>query len=82
MEVPAAKQPIPSKNKANTDNINLVKNLSKDRENKQRQQVIITKCLSQPCPIYYTDTLSESILIECKDPSHDQNERIRNKSRV
>jgi hypothetical protein len=33
--------------------------------------ILITKCLTDPCSIFYTDTISESILIECKDPRHD-----------
>lgn len=35
-----------------------------------KKHIIITKCLSDHCNIFYTDTLSQSILIECKDPKH------------
>jgi hypothetical protein len=40
------------------------------QKQKQQSHIIITKCLSDPCPIFYTDTMSQSILIECKDPRH------------
>ena len=33
--------------------------------------ILITSCLCEPCPIYYTDTITESVLIRCKNPTHD-----------
>jgi hypothetical protein len=65
----AAKRSIPEDNLVNTDNKVCIKRLSK-AECKSRKAVIITKCLCEPCPRVYTDTISESILIECKDPKH------------
>jgi hypothetical protein len=43
------------------------------RQCQVKKHVIITKCLSDPCPRFYTDTLSQSILIECKNPRHKTN---------
>lgn len=34
------------------------------------QDIVVTKCLSTECTGVYTDTISESILIICKDPKH------------
>lgn len=39
-------------------------------EQEQRESISITKCLTQPCPGMYTDSVSESIQILCKSPSH------------
>lgn len=39
-------------------------------ERKEPETIVITKCLIKPCPRIYTDSLSESILIHCKDPIH------------
>jgi hypothetical protein len=45
--------------------------VAEDKKQEQQPRIItITKCLSEPCAIFYTDTLSQSILIECKDPKH------------
>jgi hypothetical protein len=30
----------------------------------------ITQCPTDPCAIYYTDAISRSILVICKDPKH------------
>lgn len=32
--------------------------------------IIITQCPTEPCRHFYTDTITESILIECRDPRH------------
>ena len=29
--------------------------------------------LTEPCPRFYTDTISESLMTECKDPKHNTN---------
>jgi hypothetical protein len=63
----AAKRSIPEDNLVNTDNKVCIKRLSNAEF---RKLVVITKCLCEPCPRVYTDTISESILIECKDPKH------------
>jgi len=42
------------------------KNLRDQHNKKSQKVVIITRCLCDPCPIFYTDSLSESILIQCK----------------
>ena len=44
--------------------------MSKDASQSRKTLVVITKCLCDPCPVFYTDTISESILIRCKDPRH------------
>ena len=38
----------------------------------KRKFVTITKCLFPGCSGYYTDVISESILLKCLDPKHDQ----------
>lgn len=76
MDPQAAKRSIPEDNLVNTDNKVDIKSLSK-AECKSRKAVIITKCLCEPCPRVYTDTISESILIECKDPHHIQEKEER-----
>ena len=37
---------------------------------KQNHIIKITQCLSDPCAVYYTDSLSQSILIVCENPKH------------
>ena len=39
---------------------------------KQRHQesIVITKCLSPACTGFYTDSISESILVKCLDAKH------------
>jgi hypothetical protein len=39
-------------------------------EQLKKTHIVITKCLIEKCSGFYTDTISESVLIECKDPSH------------
>jgi hypothetical protein len=34
------------------------------------QIIIVTECLTEPCPVYYTDSLSQSILVICKNKKH------------
>ncbi|MGA8106165.1 MAG: hypothetical protein WB815_05865 [Nitrososphaeraceae archaeon] len=36
--------------------------------------ITITKCLSLHCTGFYTDSVSESILIKCSDPKHNTDE--------
>jgi hypothetical protein len=64
-----AKHSIPESNLVSTDDKEAIKRLSK-QASQNRKLVVITKCLCDPCPEFYTDTLSESILIRCKDPRH------------
>jgi hypothetical protein len=71
LEPEAAKPSIPEENVL-VDNNNTkqsIKSLS-NADNKFRKRVIITKCLCEPCPRFYTDTISESIIIECKNSKH------------
>ena len=43
----------------------------RDRNEVQNNKpIIITRCLSQKCIGFYTDSLSESILVRCLDPKH------------
>jgi hypothetical protein len=65
----AAKHSIPNDNLVTIDNKVCAKRISKI-EPGSRRIVIITKCLCDPCPRFYTDTVSESIFIECRDPRH------------
>lgn len=45
--------------------------LNRSAESHLSKKVIgVTKCLSPECTGVYTDTISESILIICKDPKH------------
>jgi hypothetical protein len=48
------------------------KRLPKDKpsEYDNHTPIIITQCLSSNCNGYYTDSISESVLIQCKDPKH------------
>ena len=41
-----------------------------DDDNEKRQTIKITKCLTEKCRGFYTDSLSERILIHCQDPIH------------
>lgn len=41
-----------------------------DKDN-QQNTIIITKCLSEKCCGFYTDSLSERVLIICQDPRHE-----------
>jgi hypothetical protein len=49
---------------------------SQQQQQNQRQYIIITKCPTETCSGFYTDTLSESIVIECKDPRHHNDNKI------
>jgi hypothetical protein len=40
-----------------------------DKYNKE-SIVILNECPTVPCQVYYTDALSESLLIICKSPKH------------
>lgn len=67
MDPQAAKHSTPESDLANIHNREPIKSLS----NVQRKKVvIITKCLCDPCPVFYTDSIFESLLIECKDLRH------------
>jgi hypothetical protein len=66
----AAQHSIPEENLlASNDAKESIKRLF-NADNEFRKIVVITKCLGEPCPRFYTDTLSESIFIECRDPRH------------
>lgn len=69
MDPQAAKHSIPEENPASTDNRVSIKRLFKPGRD-SRKAVVITKCLCEPCSIFYTDTISGSIFIECRDPRH------------
>jgi hypothetical protein len=44
---------------------------TQEEEQEQVTQIIpVTECLTEPCPIYYTDSLSQSILVICKNKKH------------
>lgn len=44
-----------------------------NKEEKQQPRIIrITECLSEPCALYYTDTISQSTLIICQNPKHNK----------
>lgn len=45
-------------------------NNNKEEEQERPRIIKITECLSKPCAVYYTDTLSESVLIICENPQH------------
>ena len=69
MDPQAAKHSTPEDDLVSTDNKIGIKSISKT-ERESRKAVVITKCLCEPCPIFYTDTISGSIFIECRDPRH------------
>ena len=73
MDPQAARHSIPKENPVNSDNKVDIKSLSKSGWS--RKVVLITKCLCEPCPRFYTDTISESIFIECRDPRHTSHDR-------
>jgi hypothetical protein len=39
-------------------------------ESRKADVIVIMECLSDPCPGFYTDSLSQSLLVVCKDPKH------------
>jgi hypothetical protein len=45
-------------------------NLVDDDNDEQQNTIIITRCLSEKCCGFYTDSLSERVLIRCQDPRH------------
>jgi hypothetical protein len=65
----AAITPIPIES-VDKDTGNTIKNLAIKSNPKQKRYVIITKCLCDPCPIFYIDTISESLVIQCRDARH------------
>ena len=36
----------------------------------KKKEIVVTKCLKNPCPRSYTDAISETFLILCRDPIH------------
>jgi hypothetical protein len=76
----AAQRSIPEENLlASNDTKESIKRLS-NTQSDFRKKVVITKCLCDPCPGLYTDTISESLLIECRDPRHAMPMEVQNKS--
>jgi hypothetical protein len=49
-------------------NKGLLKDIHSD--NRDQNRIIITKCLFPECSGYYTDSISETTRIQCKDPKH------------
>ena len=47
---------------------------------RNRREVVITKCLHDPCAGFYTDTISGSIFIRCNDPRHTFNGGAKDKN--
>ena len=39
-------------------------------EAQNSETIVVTRCLSEKCTGFYTDSLSESILVRCLDPKH------------
>ena len=64
----AAKRSIPE-DLVNIDDEESIKRLSKE-EGKRKKAVVITKCLQDNCTGWYTDTISESLIIQCRDARH------------
>jgi hypothetical protein len=44
------------------------------RNEVRNNRIAVTKCLSQHCTGFYTDSLSEYFLIKCLDPKHNIDE--------
>jgi hypothetical protein len=65
----AAKHSTPDENLVNSNNKVGIKRISKAQYDNSKV-IVITKCLCEPCPRFYTDTISESIFVECRDPRH------------
>jgi hypothetical protein len=54
-----------------TDNKESIKGPYKTEcDSRQRDVIITTECLTDPCPGFYTDALSQSLLVVCKNPKH------------
>lgn len=53
-----------------TRNLNDIVKERVETEQQNRNYIVITRCLTIPCPGIYTDTISERLLILCKDPRH------------
>ena len=70
MDAQAAQHSIPEDILPITNNAKVpIKRLS-NADIQSENRIVITQCLCDPCLGLYTDTLSESFLIECKDPRH------------
>jgi hypothetical protein len=76
LEPKSAKPSISSEdnliNSADAEDKESIKRLSRAGcENTKADVVVLTECPTKPCAIYYTDTLSQSLLIVCKNPKHE-----------
>jgi hypothetical protein len=40
------------------------------QEKQQSRIITITECPTEPCAVYYTDSLSQSVLVICRNPKH------------
>ena len=69
MDPQAAKNSIPNDNLAFIDHDDSIKSLPQEVL-QHKKAIVITQCLCDPCPKYYTDVISESILICCNDMKH------------
>jgi hypothetical protein len=51
---------------------NNVQDSHRTQTQKQRHQesTVITKCLARECTGFYTDSITETVLIKCLDPKH------------
>jgi hypothetical protein len=66
----AAQHSIPEDNLLATNNAKEPIKRLPNADTKSENRIVITQCLCDPCPGLYTDTISESLLIECRDPRH------------
>jgi hypothetical protein len=37
-----------------------------------KDPIVITRCLKIPCSRFYTDSISQRLLVMCKDPRHNE----------
>jgi len=40
------------------------------REEQQSKIITVTECPTEPCTVYYTDALSQSVLVICRNRKH------------
>lgn len=65
----SSSQPV-SKNPFQNTNSLLQEKVSSKSKRYQPLTITITECLSTDCTAFYTDAISESIVIQCKDSRH------------
>ena len=55
------------------DEIPILKQHQRPSSKSNNRYIKITECPTEPCAIFYTDAISQSIVVVCENPKHTYN---------